>query len=446
MDEKQFQALVDKVGVDATNRIKAELANYDEKMKTFANEVYTQKGGITLEQFEAYKKTAEATVESVKAIAEKQGTTLAEVAAKLGAGEPGKVKSIAQALKEDAESLRAIYNAGSGQKTYMVTLNEKGETEIKGIDLSNTANKVGPEASIGGINGGVSAITQALDAATLLRVGAGAQINSQFRNTPWIFDLCNTINASFNSSMPFVMWFDEQPKNGSSATTAEGATKPGSQYLYQLNSATYKKEATLVGFTQEFQMDFAQLESDIMNKARIDVINRVNDAILPNIVSTATAYNSGVEYKGADPVTAVNDFDAISAMAAQVDNATFGSARANAAIMSATKKYRMGTIKNQFGSWLNAPDVLSGISLVGNRQMTALGGGADAVLVGDLKQYNIILRGGLIVRVGYNGTDFAQNAYSVVLEQFYFDYISTVRKVAIVKGPDFATVKAAISQ
>ena len=446
MDEKQFQALVDKVGADAALKIKAELANYEEKMKQFANEVYTQKGGVTLEQFEAYKKTAEATVDAVKAIAEKQGTTLAEVAAKMGGGEVGRVKSIQEALKDDSEELRKIFNSGSGQKTYMVTLNEKGETQIKSIDLSNTAVKTGPEASIGGINGGVSAITQALDAATLLRVGAGAQINSQFRNTPWIFDLCNTINASFNSSMPFVMWFDEQAKNGASSTVAEGATKPTSQYLYQLNSATYKKEATLVGFTQEFQMDFAQLESDIMNKARIDVINRVNDAILPNIVGAATAYNSGVEYKGADPVQNVNDFDAIAAMAAQVDNATFGSARANAAIMSATKKYRMGTIKNTYGQWLNAPDVLAGVSLVGNRQMTALGGGADAVLVGDLKQYNIILRGGLIVRVGYNGTDFAQNAYSVVLEQFYFDYISTVRKVGIVKGPDFATVKAAISQ
>jgi hypothetical protein len=47
--------------------------------------------------------------------------------------------------------------------------------------------------------------------------------------------------------------------------------------------------------------------------------------------------------------------------------------------------------------------------------------------------------------VGYNGTDFGDNKFSTVMEQFYYDYISTVRKVAIVSGPDFATVKAAIS-
>lgn len=439
MKKEEFEALVKQVGEEAALRIKAEIEAYEVKMKAFATEVAKQHGGVTKEQFEEYKKAAEGAVEAIKTIAEKQGTTLAEVALKLNSGEVG-VKSISEILKEDQEELRKIFNAGSGQKTYMVTMNAKGQPVMKAVDLTNTnAIKTGPEASIDGISGGVSAITQALDAATLLRVGAGAMINNQYRNTPWIFDLCNTINASFNSSMPFVMYFDEQPKNGASATVAEGGSKPISQYLYSLKSATYKKEATLIGFTEEFQMDFSQLESNIMNVARLDVINRVNSAILPNIITAATAYDQGAAFKGVEGIANVNDFDAIAAMAAQVDNATFG-ARANAAVMSTNKKYRMGITKNTQGSYLNPPDVLAGIGFVGNAAMTG-----DNVLVGDLKQYNIILRGGLIVRVGYNGTDFAENRYSSVLEQYYFDYISTVRKVAIVKGPDFATVKTAIS-
>ena len=99
----------------------------------------------------------------------------------------------------------------------------------------------------------------------------------------------------------------------------------------------------------------------------------------------------------------------------------------------------MGISKDLDSSYLNAPQVLNNISLVGNPGM-----GADDLLVGDFKQYNIMLRGGLIVRVGYNGTDFAENKYSVVMEQFYYDYISNVRKAAIVKGADFATVKGLI--
>jgi len=240
------------------------------------------------------------------------------------------------------------------------------------------------------------------------------------------------------------MWFDEQAKDGASATVAEGATKPTVQYKYQLNSSTYKKEAALVGFSEEFQMDFAQLESDIMNKARIDVINRVNQAILPDIIAKATVYNQSVAFKGGTPVANANDYDAICALAAQVDNATFG-ARANTAIMGTNKKYRMGITKNTQGSYLNPPDVINGIAFVGNPSIDTSSLGAEGLIVGDLKQYNIVLRGGLIVRVGYNGTDFAQNLFSTVLEQFYFNYISAVRQVAIVQGPDFATVKAAIA-
>jgi len=283
MTQAELDALTAKVGADASAAIKRELDAYDVKMKAFATEVAKQNGGITKEQFEEYKTAASTAVEAVKEIAEKQGTTLAEIAVKLGKNEVG-TKSITQVLSEDSEELRKVFNQGQGVKTYMVTIDKHGNPVMKAIDLSATKT-TGYEASVAGIpSGAVASITQALDSATLLRVGAGALINNQYRNSAWIFDLCNTINASFNSQMPFVMWFDEQPLIGGSSTTAEGVSKPLSQYSYQLNSATYKKEATLVGFTNEFQMDFAQLESDIMNKARIDVINRVNQAILPDIL------------------------------------------------------------------------------------------------------------------------------------------------------------------
>jgi len=438
LTKEELQAVQETVGAQAKEAIKTELDAYEAKVKKVAEEAAKNNGGVSKETFDAYKEASDTALAAVKAIAEKQGTTLTELALKIETGD-APVKSIAEVLKGDEEELRKLYTQRTGQKTYMVTMNKNGAMAMKPFDETKTA---GPNASISGINGGTAAsISQSLDAATLLRVGAGSPIYGQYRNTPWIFDLCNTVNGSFDSSRPFAIWFDEQPKTGASATTAEGSTKPTTQYLYQLNSASYKKEATLVGFTNEFQLDFAQLESDIMDKSRIDVINRVNSAILPNIIAAATAYNTAASFQaGGGSVASANDFDAIAAMAAQVDNATFGSARANAAVMSTFKKYRMGITKNTQGSYLNPPDVLAGLGFVGNPAMAA-----DDILVGDLKQYQILLRGGLIVRVGYNGTDFAQNMYSVVLEQFYFDYISSIRKVAIVKGPDFATVKTAIA-
>jgi hypothetical protein len=442
LTQAQFDALIAKVGTEATGAIQKELANYGEKVKAMATEIVDKKGEmISMETFNAYKNSADEAIEKITKIAKDNATSLSDISRILNTESVEATKSISQVLQEDTEELRKVYNAGQGTKTYMVTMDKNGKYVMAPFDPSQAQKATGPNATVAGVvPAAVASITQALDAATLLRVGGGAPIQGQYRNSTWVFDLCNTINASFTGSMPFAMWYDEQAKVGASTTTAEGVAKTLVQYLYQLNSATYKKEAALVGFTQEFSMDFMQLESDIMNKARIDVINRVNSAILPNIVAAATPYNTAVQFKQGVPITNVADFDALAALAAQVDNATFG-AVANTAIMSTFKKYRMGVTKEvTTASYINRPDVINNLSFVGNPDMAA-----DDVIVGDLKQYNIILRGGLIVRVGYNGTDFAQNMYSVVLEQFYFDYISTVRKPAIVKGSTFAAVKLLIS-
>ncbi|HXS55733.1 MAG TPA: hypothetical protein VN726_06390 [Hanamia sp.] len=435
MTQEEKKALLDTIGDEATKQVQKELTGYEAKVKAFAEEAVKNGNLITEKSFNDYKEAADKALDAIKEIAVKQGTTLTDVVAKMETQTMG-TKSIGEVLEESKEDLRKVYQQGQGQKTFMINVNQKGDFVMAPFDATKA---VGPNATISGIaEGTIASITQGLDAATLLRVGAGSQIQSQYRNSSWIFDLCNTIRAGFNSSMPFAMWFDELAKDGSSATVAEGATKPSVQYKYQLNSASYKKEAALVGFTQEFALDFAQLESDIRGKAAVDVINHVNSSILPRIKAAATAYNTGTEFQGGTPVADANDFDVIAAMAAQVDNATFG-ANANAALMATFKKYRMGIIKNSQYSYLNPPDVLSNIAFIGNPDM-----GTDDVIVGDLKQYNILLRGGLIVRVGFNGTDFAQNMYSVVLEQFYFDYISNVRKAAIVKGPGFSDVKTAI--
>jgi hypothetical protein len=437
LTQEDLQVIKTEVGSQATAAMKAELDKYDAKAKQFAQEIVDKKGAVTPEDFAALKSATDEAFEKANGILVKQGTTLAEMQTKLGDAEAG-TKSIAQVISEDLEEHKKIFEQGQGRKTYMVRMNSKGL--IVARPFKETDKTTGSIATIDGIPAGaVASISQALDSATLLRVGAGSPIMSQYRNSPWLFDLCNTINASFNGSMPFAMWYDEQQKVGASAKVLEGGAKPLVQYLYELMSDTYKKESALISFTDEFHMDFAQLESDILGKGRTDVINRVNSAILPDIKTKATAYNTGDSFKQLVGVPDANDFDALAAMAAQVDNVTFG-AIANAAIMSTFKKYRMGVTKNDQGSYLNPPAVLDNVSFVGNPDM-----GDDDVVTGDFKQYNIILRGGLLVRVGYNGTDMAEGKYSTVMDQYYFNYISSVRTKALVKGPDFATVKAAIA-
>lgn len=437
MTEQELKTLQEKVGADAAAAMQKKLEAYEEKAKQFANEA--AKGKISEDTFKEYKETAEKTLLDLKEIAEKQGTTMAEIANKVNSKDAG-TKSIAEVLKEDEETLKKVFLQGSGSKTYMINVGEKGEFVMKPFDT--TSKTVGPVATVSGINGGTAAsIFQSIDASSLLRLGGEAAIFSQYRNTRWIFDLCNIINADYSTLL--AMWYEEVAKTGASTNVAEGGSKPLSQYGYTLKTATYKKEATLIGFSEEFSLDFPRLQSDILGKGRVDLINRINTAVLADIIAAATAYNTATQYKNGAALSLTtppyNDYISIDACAAQVDNATFGQ-QANAAVMSTFKNHRVNTQMDSQGRFLMPPAALGNLAFVGNPAM-----GTDDLLVGDFKQYNVILRGGMIVRTGYNGTDFAQNMFSTVLEQFYFDYISAIRAVAIVKGSTFTAVKTAIT-
>lgn len=436
MTPEELKTLTDQVGAQAAAKIKSEMEAYEAKSKATIEALAEQKGYLTKEQYEAQTKAANDAIAEIKGIAEKQGTTINDLFSKLDSGNGGSVKSIEQILKEDEAELKNMHGNRYGVKEYIIMTNSKGEVTMHPIRTK----AAGPTATIDGVGGGgnTASIAQSLNAATLLRVGGNSPIVSQYRNTPWVFDLCNLITAGYNEGSSFAMWFEEVEKQGSSATVAEGGTKPTVQYAYELKSDNYKKESALVSFTDEFALDFPRLQSDILGKGLTDLKNRMNTAILTRIKAAATAYSTSASFNGGTPMTDVNEFDVIAAMAAQVDSSTYGS-MANSAIMSTFKKYRMGTLKSTNGEYLNTPDVISNLNLVGNPDL-----GADDVIVGDLSQYNIILRGGTIVRVGYNGNDIAEGKFSVVMDQFYFDYISNIRKKAIVKGSSFADVKAAL--
>lgn len=434
MNEKEYKDLVEKIGKDAADKIKKEMDAYEAKAKETMEALMKQNGYLTQAQYDEQKKSTETAIQAVKDICEKQGKTISELFEKSVTQSVG--KSIAQVLKESEDELKSVYRNRMGTKEFLLTYNRKGEPVM--TPLFQKA--AGTTGSVDGLSGGgsTSSIAQELNAATLLRIGGNSEIISQYRNTPFIFDLVNLISSEYVEGSPMAIWYEEVEKQGSSAEVAQGGTKPLVQYAYKLKSEEYRKEAALVNFTEEWRMDFSRLESDILGKGRTDLYNRVNNAVLGRITAAATAYNTAEQFKGGTAVPMVNDFDAIAAAVAQVENDTYGSV-ANAAIMSTFKKNRMGITKAEDGTYLNRPDILGNLSFVGNPAM-----GTDDLLVGALNQYNLMLRGGLIVRVGYNGTDFAENKYSVVLEQFYYDWISAIRAKAIVKGPSFTDIKGLI--
>lgn len=437
MTEEQLEILQKDLGSKATEQIKSVMADYTKTASDTITKAIKEKS-ISKEDFDNYQAATKSALDQMEAIAKKQGTTIAELEESLISGNSNK-KSIAQALYESQDELKRIYDQGSGVKTFMVRQGHDGEFFAEA--LSNKAVVAGYNQTIGGNIGASdtfdpSVTTSVSDAASVLRMGRGAEIVSQFRNTPFIFDLVNLTTASYD--FPLATWFEEQVMVGEVGTNvAEGATKPRIQIKYEFKTANYKKAAALISFSEEFVMDFGRLQNDILTIGRGKVIQAINDAILTDVTTNATAYDAtGTPFETAVPFA--NDFDALAAMAAQVDNNTFG-VSANAALMSTYKKYLMGVQKNESASYLNRPEVLAGMAFVGNPAVTG-----DNVIVGDFSKYNIILRGGFLVKVGYNGTDFAENRFSVVLEQFYYNYIPAIHKEAIVKGATFADVKTAI--
>ena len=433
MNETELAALVAKV----KQEVQAEMVKAQEAMKGTVADVLKQGGYATKEQYDAIELAQKEAQEKIEKILKEQGVTLADLQAKASTGS-GAIKSISEVLKENEDALKTTHRNQMGVREFMLFHNAKGEVVFQPFDRTSTAKAAGTTGTVDGLSGvgSLSSVIENISSASILRMNAGSQIIDNYANTPWIFDLINTTTADFYENSRATYW-EELPREGAPAIVAEGATKPLVQYRYVLRSQEYKKFAQMIRFTDEFSFDFRSLQDDIMGKGRRDLRNGINSLVLTDLIAAATPYNTAASF---GTVPFANDFDAIAAMAAQVDNATYGN-NANAAIMSTFKKYRMGVEKAEDGNYLNRPAVLSGINFVGNPDMAP-----DEVVVGDLKQYNVIWRGGTIVKIGYNGTDFAENKFSVVMEQFYYNYISEARKSAIVKGPTFTAVKEAIAE
>lgn len=436
MTQEQMDVLQSKIGEKASSQIKTAV---EEAQATINAAI--EKKTLTKEEFEKYQSGTAELVQKLEDIAKKQGSSLTELQQAMETGKGAK-KSIAQALFDDHKELKEIHSRGYGSKRYIVRQDTSGNYFATPFDAEKAVLPYAHQTVGGTIPGGSdtflpSVSTDISSASAILRMGGQGNIVSQYRNNPFLFDMVNTIPTAIGERL--ATWWEEKPRLGGSETVGEGERKPYTQYFYELKAAEYKKEATLISFSEEFSMDFERLQSEIINKGRIDVINSINSKILADVIALATPYDAtGTPFEAGVPFA--NDFDALAAMAAQVDNATFGQG-ANAALMSTFKKYIMGIQKNDNASYLNRPEVLSGMSFLGNPEMDG-----DDVIVGDFKNYNVMLRGGLIVKVGYNEDDFARNKFSTVVEQYYYNYMPEIHKDSIVKGTTFADVKTAILQ
>lgn len=445
MTEAEKIEFAQKLGAETTAAIANATKGLEEKAKLVAESV-VKNGGVDKELFATYQAEQKAAVEAVTEIARKQGMTITELQMK-ATGIPQEGQSLEALMAADKDAF-----AKGEQRTYMVYTDKKNNQVAVNVLKANDGGykvvdkAVGPNASIAGVAGAgndgstaLASITSALSTATILRMGADADFNSIYRNSMFLFDQLNIINAGIAENKCY--WMDETAPVGTSAPVAEGGSKPFVQHFQVLRSADYLTQACVYEFTNQYNLDFSMMQDRILTNGSIDLMNKIQDAVLVKILAATTAFSAGnaTSFKQGTVVANVNDFDALCALKATAKNNTFGSSP-NTALMSTFKEGRIGAIKDSTGQPIALPNYLADLKMAGNPIMAD-----DNVIVGDFKQYNVQFRGGMIVRAGLNGNNLIENKFTVVQEQMYWDWISEVRKVALVKGTTFAAVKTAIS-
>lgn len=422
-------------------QLKQELLNVENTFKSKTEEtikeVLANKGFATQEQYEAIEKARKEEQEALKQLVANQGEALKELLESQNAANKSEGVTLAEQLMKDADKAKRIKEEQNGLLEYMVTYNAKGELIAQPLADARKAVSIHSTVDVNTGSGLLASVVNSMSAASALRTGNGSPIVDRYENTNWLFDLVNYTTVGLNQSN--YRYWEQLPDEGAAAVVAENGLKPQVQYRWELKSADYKKVAAHLKMTDEFELDFPELAQRAKNELVKDVLSQVNNVVSTDLLAQATTFAATAAWTGANGVVAPNEWDAIMAMAAQVETATFQNS-ANVAIMNTSKKWRINANKDTTNQYLNAPMILNQIRMVGNPAF-----GIDDIVVGDLKQYNLIMRGGIILKVGYVNDDLIHNRFTVVAEQFFFNYIPSSRKAAIVKGQTFATVKTAIT-
>lgn len=325
-------------------------------------------------------------------------------------------------------------------ETNMDTFKTEFESEESKTAIAEIKrNKSGMKAFVikaAGVTTTTTSIQDQGSAASAQRMGADtAEIFTLQRGLPFVLNFVSVGNTSLSA----IVWFDEVQKQGDFAITAEGALKPLIQYDFVRRTADYKKAAGYTVITEEFDMDYPRLVSTIRNLMAVDCRNAMNDIILTDMIANASPY----AYNGLDGAIDTPDkYAAIGAAISQLQSLYYDS---NILVINPADAWGMRLTKDLQGRYQMSP-------LVGANGTTYEFGNiivdprvpVGNFFVGDGRIYHVDLRGDIIVRIGYVNDDFIKNQYSLVVEQFFFNYISTARKPGFIYA-NFAAVQADIA-
>jgi HK97 family phage major capsid protein len=265
------------------------------------------------------------------------------------------------------------------------------------------------------------------------------------RRSPYIRQIINVMQTTGQ----YVAWAEQTARDGSAASTAEGAAKTQSDFDIVEVTKKVEKITSYMKASKESLADIAFLSSEINTELRsllelkLDSLLYNGNGTTPNIkgiVTYATAF-SVASTSLANGVDQANNFDAIRAAVWQVVNGNF---MPNYVLVNPIDAALMDMTKLTDGQYVIPPfatatgQTIAGLQVIENTGVTA-----GDFLVGDFSKSNLVMREEINFSIGYENDDFTKNLVTILAELRGTHYVKTNHAGAFVKGT-FSTVKAAL--
>lgn len=245
-------------------------------------------------------------------------------------------------------------------------------------------------------------------------------------------------------------WLEEGDTEGAFAIVAEGGLKPLVSTTLVRNVAEAQKIAGKYVITEEFAK-FRKNALKIVRQIIQDQMYRDYDAILTaNLNAVAVGY-TGTSLDGT--IIAPNDYDAIGAVAAQIESLNF---MPDVLVINPQDKWRIRLSKDSEGRYLFPVVTENGQTIMlGMRLITSTYQPVGTFTLGESGLFKIEEET-ITVRIGYGITvtgsnpvtsvvsDFDNNQIRVILETFFVSYLAT-NHIGSYVTTSFATVKTALT-
>lgn len=400
MEQKDFDLLVEKVGKEATEKLKSTVSQIEETLEKKQSEML--RGLISQEDFASAKKEQETKLAEISAQLSEIKDASVEQGKKLNAvierAKPGEQKTLADFIKDNAEKIKQVYK------------NKVGHLEFTTEDLK--------AAGVTSIGGSIQAMDNAPDSPYAPGLaGSPLEIFGLVHNPNFVM---NRVSMGRTNSYRHA-WIDETVMEGAVGTNlGESDLKPLVEHRFKVQLSEAKKAAAHMILTEEFAEDVPSLYDDVRNLLRADVLRAFDDQLQVGMQAAARPYN----ITGLNNVQDANLWDALLALVTQVGYYNF---QPNTIALNWITDALLKTQKNINGTYLT-PSFMEDFNQMLVRANKITTGHA---LVGDFSQYQVKIYKDLVIRIGWINENFIHNEFAMVAEIRYHDYISENRRNAL---------------